>query len=164
MGIESYFFNINIMEDVEKENVLEFIQCNFSLKPYYIKVKQKFFFKKIMYDNNRFILDESLILEVINNDYIVVILEGCFSNYEINIKKSYNVYSLIQSKYSKVNLSVGNNILTGYPSLGFEKFNDWILTIFEKKYNNFENLYGKLNIDVLPHEFYKYIKRKKIHD
>ncbi|HHU55068.1 MAG TPA: hypothetical protein GXZ48_00060 [Acholeplasmataceae bacterium] len=160
--MESYFFHINIHENIDKNIVLEHIRQNFNLRPNYTKIKRKIIFNKVIYENNRFILDDTLIIEAENIDNkVVVSIEGCFANYQPNLKKSYEVYKIIKSKNYNVVLSVGNHKVQEKGLIGFERFCSWLKQIFENKYNNFERLYGKLNITVLPHEFYDYIKRNK---
>lgn len=161
MGIESFFFNIIIEENIKEELFLEYIRDNFDTKPFYLTQTYLFFKKKKILDNNKLVINNTLVLDSTNNNSCLnVTIEGCFANYENNIIKSFYIYKSLKDKYKKVILKYFNitkDIEITDHSLDI--FTKWLKSTHEDKYNHFICKYGDIKFEVLPNDFYRLIKK-----
>ena len=89
MGMESFYFNITCDKYITKKSILGCISTVGNIEQYYTYSNCLFIKKKII-DYERYIMCDSLILEITTNDEETnVSIEACFSNYNNNIKNSF---------------------------------------------------------------------------
>lgn len=94
----------------------------------------------------------------INNEFYFSV-EGCFSNYDNNIKFAYDILKKAHSKYG-IKFDVFGEIFLFEDIKTYEDFEKIIKHSHKRKYNNFVKHYGKMDVPLLPDgAFYKYIQK-----
>ncbi len=161
MGAESFFFNIICERINVKQSILERLDKIREINQYYAYSSALFFKRKLM-DDNRYTYGKALVLDIVtNSDVTIISVEACFANYRCNMKLSYELYAEIKSTYNNVFLKFGDSITDIPISIkSAEVFDTWLSSTHKEKYEAFVDRYGELNINILPSEFYEYIKKR----
>ena len=165
MGMESFSFDIVCDTQVTKESILQCINDKFKLQQYYTYSNS--IFKRKIIDSNRYIINDSLVADIRTDaENTIVGIEACFANYSCNVLEAFKLYNILKNVFENVMPKYGDNCFyelncdeTCDPS--FERFQEWIASTHIKKYEDFKERYGKIEINVLPCEFYGFVRKYK---
>lgn len=157
MGMESYHFKIIAKGDHDEE-VLKDISLNFKVNKY-SEPSGKLFKRRITYPNKKVILD-SLVIEIFVETNTTILVESCFANYAKSIQNAYNLYKLVKESFPDAVLAYGEQIEDiPIDKNSYEVFKGWLLQTHKPKYDVFIKKYGKIDVDILPCDFYDYIRK-----
>ena len=116
-------------------------------------------FKRHVVDASRFVIDNKAVVTIaIMQNTADITFELCFSNYESNLSYIYNVAKWVSS-LGKTTLIKVLNSEYDFSNLDYDKFKDIISESFSNKFYQFNKRYGQINADILPHDFYNWMRR-----
>ena len=158
MGMESYFIHIKIkaqdIDDYLKNPGIDLSVKNYSRFP-------KKLFRKEIYDGNTFLLDNCVVLSIKKScDGLDISLEACYANYDKSLETMYRFYSVLFNKYGNPCLIYGT-LSTDKFLANFHDFKEWVDNCNPQKREMFFAKYNQFSEDVLPNDFYRFIKRHK---
>ena len=82
MGMESYFFSLNMETMLQPDNILNFFQRHYRVRAY----DTIHFKKQRLTENGRFSLDNRVVVQMFSTpNGILFTFESCFSNYQNNM-------------------------------------------------------------------------------
>ena len=155
MGMESYFLNIHISYSIDINELLSDIYNDFSIKKYN-KISNKKTF-----DGKTFILNDCVVLTINQNEnYICICLEACYANYDRSLKIMYELYNMLLNKYENIYLSYGL-ITTNHYLTDYDLFKNWVNNCNPQKREVFMKKYGQFSKNILPNDFYNFIRKHK---
>ena len=89
-------------------------------------------------------------------------MEGCFSNYNKNLKLSYQIYELLSPCFKPI-IKLKDVLNEERQLLSYEDYVKNIKKFYKNNYHNFLDKYDLKDIPILPGEnFYKYINKYSI--
>lgn len=160
MGMEGYFFAVAVNSSLTASEIKDFIEHQFEVHPYLMPSGK--LFKRHIVDESRFTIDNKAVAGIATLENVAKItFELCFSNYDRNVTYIFNVSKKISSLGSVSSLIVLNSQYD-FNVMEFEEFRRVLKQSHKDKLNNFNEKYGKLNIDILPQDFYNCVRRLKV--
>ena len=159
MGMESYYIMLDV-EDLkisDSNSIREYFKQRYSVSEY--KMPSGTLFRKAIVDDSRFVIDGKAVVTItkmLNKTEFT--FELCFSNYEDNLSYIYNVAQWISSLGIETKLKVLNSEFN-FRALDCESFKKIVSESFSRKFQQFTAQYGKIKADILPHDFYNWIRR-----
>lgn len=160
MGMESYYIKLDVEDLKFSDSIKECFKQRYSVSEY--KMSSGKLFKKSIVDDRRFVIDGKAIVTITKmQNTTEITFELCFSNYEDNLLYIYNVAQWISSLGRETKLIVLNSEFI-FNALDYEKFKKIISKSFNVKMQQFNARYGKIKVDILPHDFYIWIRRRRI--
>lgn len=160
MGMESYYITLDVENLKFSDSIRECFKQRYSVSEY--KTPSGKLFKKPIVDDSRFVIDGKAVVTITKmQNKTDVTFELCFSNYEDNLSYIYNVAQWISSLGIETKLIVLNSEFN-FSGLDCEKFKKIVSESYSGKIQQFSAHYGKINADILPHDFYSWIRRTGI--
>lgn len=160
MGMESYYITLNVEDLKFSDSIKECFKQRYSVSEY--KMPSGRLFKKSIVDDRRFVIDGKAVVTITKmHNKTEITFELCFSNYEDNLLYIYNVAKWISSLGIETKLLVLNSKFN-FNALDCEKFKKIVSESFSWKIQQFSAHYGKMKADILPHDFYNWIRRTGI--
>lgn len=160
MGMESYYITLDVEDLKFSDSIRECFKQRYRVSEY--KMPSGKLFKKSIVDDSRFVIDGKAVVTITKmQNKTEITFELCFSNYENNLSYIYNVAQWISSLGIETKLIVLNSEFD-FSALDCEKFKKIVSESFSGKIQQFSAHYGKINADILPHDFYNLIRRTGI--
>lgn len=157
MGMESYFFTILLHGPLAETDIRTFFEQFCEVKPYLLPTGK--LFKRHVIDEERFVIDNRAVVRIFTSEEGVnVNFELCFSNYATNIVYIFNISKKVCSLGDAADLILLNHSFD-FNSVGLDRFKQLLQESHSDKLCLFTNKYGNVNINILPHEFYNYIRK-----
>lgn len=151
MGMESYYFSIDIQTIASIENILDFFSRHYTVKPYSPIKKRK---RETGSTNNRYSIEHKLIVQLQKHaSGVIISFEVCFSNYENNIVFLFEFLHLLNI-FGSIKLFLSNHEYC-YEKLCFDEFKMLLKDSHSVKLDIFLKKYGSIKRDSLPEEFYR---------
>ena len=158
MGMESYYITLNIENLNSSDTIMQLLKQNYHVSDY--KMPSGKLFKRYIIDDSRFVIDNKAVVAIgVNQNVTEVTFELCFSNYENNLSYIYNVAKCIASLAKTMHIKVLNTEYN-FGNLDYEKFKEIVSKSFCKKYHLFFEHYGEISQDILPCNFYAWIRKR----
>lgn len=160
MGMQSYYITLDVRDLKFSDSIKECFKQMYSVSDY--KMLSGELFKKPTVDDSRFVIDGKVVvtIEKIQNKTKIT-FELCFSNYENNLVYIYNVVQWVSSFGVETKLIVLNSEYN-LSGLNCEKFKKIVSKAFSGKIQQFNTRYGKIEANILPYDFYDWIRRSGI--
>lgn len=157
MGMESYYITLNVESLTSGGDITSLFKQEYHVSRY--KMPSEKLFKRRIADDRRFVIDhKAVVTVVVNQNTADITFELCFSNYENNLLYIYNVAKWVSLLGKTTHLKVLNSTYN-FGDLDYEKFRAIISESFSGKYHHFNQHYGEINTDILPCDFYGWIRR-----
>ena len=157
MGIESYFFTIILHGQLSETEVKSFFQGGCEVKPYSMSAGK--LFKRRIIEKERFVIDNKAIVRIYTSaEGINVNFELCFSNYASNVVYIFDIAKKLCLLGDSARLILPNCNLD-FSLVDLDNFKQILQKSYKDKRLSFRNKYGNINVDILPHEFYSYIRK-----
>lgn len=158
MGMESFRVDMFFDKIYSIEEIKEIIASRYNTKTAYYTV---FFVKK--YKKNEYWVENTLRLYFNSgDDYNYLCMEGCFSNYNINLELTYQIYELLNSNF-KPFVKLKDVLNPNKELLSYENYEKNVKNFYKSNYNNFLEKYNLKDVPILPGEsFYKYINKNPL--
>ena len=159
MGVESFFFTVELSNDIQIETIKELFCANgFCISSYYKKYGGLFKTKKR--SMKEFVVNGIVLVSL---DASMVNFQACFSCYEKAINIMFNCSTLLSEKQMvKCILYAGNEIKDALMSK--ESFFDHLYEINQNRLLFFKTNYTDQNIEILPNnyffDYYRHHKRE----
>ena len=162
MGMESYDITLDVenLKFRDFNSIRECFKQRYSVSEY--KMPSGKLFRKSIVDDSRFVIDGKAVVTITKTqNKMEFTFELCFSNYEDNLSYIYNVAQWVSSLGIKTKLIVLNSEFD-FSALDCKKFKKIVSESFSRKFQQFSAQYGKIKADILPHDFYNWIRRMGI--
>ena len=160
MGMESYYITLAVEDLKFSDSIRECFKQRYSVSKY--KMPSGKLFKKSIVDDSRFVIDGKAVVTITKiQNKTKITFELCFSNYEDNLTYIYNVAQWISSLGIETKLIVLNSEFN-FGALDLEKFKNIVSESYSRKIQQFSAHYGKISADILPNNFYNWIRRTGI--
>lgn len=160
MGMESYFIKLNVQNLKSSVDIKQAFAREYNVSKY--RRPSGKLFRRHIVDDSRFVIDNKAVVTVaMLQDAADITFELCFSNYECNLSYIYNVAKWVSLLGETTQLKVLNSEYN-FNNLEFEKFNAIISESYFNKFHQFRKHYGKIDKDILPHDFYNWVRRTGI--
>ncbi len=160
MGMESYYLTLNVKNLSASDDIRQLFEQKYNVSKY--KMPSGKLFKRRIVDDSRFVIDNKAVVTIALLQNITdITFELCFSNFECNLSYIFNVSKWVSSLGETTKLKV-LNIEYNFSNMNFEEFKAVILRSFSDKFHHFNEHYGKINADILPHDFYNWVRRTGI--
>lgn len=160
MGMESYYITLDIKGGKFNDSISECFKERCSVSEY--KMPSGKLFQKYIVDDRRFVIDGKAVVTVMKmQDQTAITFELCFSNFEENLSYIYNVAQWISTFGIETKLIVLNAEFD-FDTLNFERFQKIVSESYNGKIQQFSARYGKMNADILPNDFYNWIRQMGI--
>lgn len=160
MGMQSYYITLDVRDLKFSNSIKERFQQRCSVSDY--KMLSGKLFKKPIVDDSRFVIDGKVVVTIAKmQNKTKITFELCFSNYENNLVYIYNVVQWISSSGVETKLIVLNSEYN-LSDLDCEKFKKIVSKSFSGKIQQFNTRYGKIEANILPYDFYDWIRRSGI--
>lgn len=160
MGMESYYITLDVRDLKFSDSIRECFKQRYSVSEY--KMPSGKLFKKTIVDDSRFVIDGKVVVTITKmQNKTKITFELCFSNYEENLSYIYNVAQWVSSLGVETKLIVLNSEFN-FSDLDCEKFKKIVSKSFSGKIQQFSTHYGKIKADILPYDFYNWIRRMGI--
>lgn len=151
MGMESYFFSLNMETILQPANILDFFQRRYKVRSY-DTIRRK---KQLLTENERFSLGNRVVIEMTSvQKRILLTFEVCFSSYQNNMMYVFEIASAL-TRFGMVELVLPDQNIP-LLSIDFGEFYRVLNHSHEAKYKLFTDKYGNgMHKNYLPNEFYK---------
>lgn len=158
MGMESYYFTISF-DGSTPEKIKDFFQRNYIVKPYSMPTGK--LFRHRIIDENRFVIDNKAVIGINSvKDRINVTFELCFSNYSNNVAYAFGVAKKLCLLGSSSYLVLPHSQYS-FDLLDISEFKRVLEQSHKEKLRLFNQTYGEVKTDILPQDFYDYIRKLK---
>lgn len=167
MGMESFTFDIVCDKQITKESILDCVNRVCNIRQYF-NYSTGFFFKKKVIDSDRYILNNSIVFDIrTNSQNTIVSVEACFANYSHNIMQSFKLYEILKTQFNDTSLRYGDISLEKVDNdetydEAFTRFQKWLSNTHIRKHDAFVGRYGELQANILPSEFYEFVRKNKL--
>ena len=156
MGIESFFVDIIFSHYVDISTCETYLIKSLDISPNYKRTGT--LIKKIRQQEHEFVY-KNILIQTSSNKKLTLI--SCFANYDKNVIDMYSIYNAFKMKFNDITLSYGTEKLVE-PINSLNAFLNLIYTWNKNRLENFHNIYGYIEIDVLPNDdFFNYINYNK---
>ena len=157
MGMESYYIKLDVEDFKFSYPIRECFKQRYSVSEY--KIPSGKLFKKSIADDSRFVIDGKAVVTITKmQSSTEFTFELCFSDFEDNLSYIYNVGQWISSLGIGAKLIVLNSEFD-FSDLDFENFKKIVSESYSGKIQQFSAHYGKIKADILPYDFYNWIRR-----
>ncbi|MBQ6552864.1 MAG: hypothetical protein IJL83_04535 [Clostridia bacterium] len=159
MGMESYFFTLEVKCALTPDTIRRAFENKYSVSKY--SRPSGCLFKRRVVDDDRFVIDKKAVVDIASvQETIKVVFELCFSNFERNLGYIFDVSKWVSSFGSETKLTVLNS-QCDFDMLDIDGFKAVINREYSEKLRLFRDEYGETDEDILPHDFYDGKKRKR---
>lgn len=160
MGIESYYIKLTGKAIKSSADIMQVFKQKYSVSEY--KILSGRLFRRHIIDDSRFIIDKKAVVTLNTSQNITEItFELCFSNYDNNLFYIFGVAQWISSLFYTIKLKV-QSVEYDFRNMTYEEFKTIISESFSDKFYRFKEHYGVVNKDILPNDFYNWIRRTGI--
>ena len=160
MGMESYYLTLEIKNLSTKDGIRQSFEQKYNVGKYLMPSEK--LFREHIVDDSRFVIDNKAVVSITSlQDITKVTFELCFSNYECNLTYIFDVSKWISSFGDATKLIVLNSEYN-LNTLDFDEFKNIILQSFSEKASHFNKQYGEIKADILPQNFYNWVRRSGI--
>lgn len=157
MGIESYFFTILLHGPLEETEARSFFEQFCDIKPYLLPTGK--LFKRYTIDEKRFAIDNRAVVRISTlEEGVNVDFELSFSNYAPNVIYIFDISKRLCSLGDSIDLILLNHNFD-FSSMSLDEFKQLLQESHSDKLRYFTNRYGNIDVNILPHEFYNYIRK-----
>lgn len=159
MGMEGYFLTLEVETLLDSNEIKKSFEEKYKINQCLIPTGN--FLKRYIVDDSRFVIDNKAVVNVVVLKNVTkIIFELCFCNYESNLVYIFNVSKWVSSLGSSAELIVLNNRYN-FNLLEFWEFKYLVMQSYAEKYKCFNAKYGEIKKDILPQNFYNWIRYKR---